>query len=58
MPNILTFQEIIFKLQQYWAEQGCVILQPLDTEVGAGTFSPATFLRASTCLCALPMPMS
>ncbi len=46
MPNILTFQEIIFKLQQYWAEQGCVILQPLDTEVGAGTFSPATFLRA------------
>lgn len=42
----LTFQEIILTLQQYWAEQGCVILQPLDTEVGAGTFSPATFLRA------------
>jgi len=41
-----TFQEIIFTLQKYWAEQGCVILQPLDTEVGAGTFSPATFLRA------------
>ena len=42
----LTFQELIFKLQQFWAEQGCVILQPLDMEVGAGTFHPATFLRA------------
>ena len=42
----LTFQEIILKLQQFWAEQGCVILQPLDMEVGAGTFHPATFLRA------------
>lgn len=37
---------MIFALQQYWAEQGCVILQPLDMEVGAGTFHPATFLRA------------
>lgn len=46
MPHPLTFQAIILKLQQYWAEQGCVILQPLDTEVGAGTFNPATFLRA------------
>jgi glycyl-tRNA synthetase alpha chain len=42
----LTFQEIILKLQQYWAKQGCVILQPLDLEVGAGTFHPASFLRA------------
>lgn len=43
---MLTFQEIIFQLQRYWAEQGCVIVQPLDIEVGAGTFHPATFLRA------------
>ncbi len=42
----ITFQELIFKLQQYWASQGCVILQPLDMEVGAGTFHPATFLKA------------
>lgn len=42
----LTFQQIIFQLQQFWANQGCVILQPLDCEVGAGTFHPATFLRA------------
>ncbi len=43
---MLTFQNIILKLQAFWAEQGCVILQPLDMEVGAGTFHPATFLRA------------
>ena len=43
---MLSFQDIIFKLQQYWAEKGCMILQPLDMEVGAGTFHPATFLRA------------
>jgi glycyl-tRNA synthetase alpha chain len=42
----MTFQEMILKLQQYWSEKGCVILQPLDMEVGAGTFHPATFLRA------------
>ena len=41
-----TFQELILRLQQYWAEQGCVLLQPYDMEVGAGTFHPATFLRA------------
>lgn len=41
-----TFQELIFKLQKFWAAQGCVVLQPLDLEVGAGTFHPATFLRA------------
>lgn len=42
----LTFQEIILALQRYWSERGCVVLQPMDTEVGAGTFHPATFLRA------------
>ncbi len=41
-----TFQELIFKLQQFWGDKGCVVLQPLDMEVGAGTFHPATFLRA------------
>ena len=41
-----TFQELIFKLQKFWGAQGCVVLQPLDLEVGAGTFHPATFLRA------------
>lgn len=40
------FQEIILRLQQYWADAGCIILQPLDMEVGAGTFHPATFLKA------------
>lgn len=44
--DISTFQGLILALQQYWAKQGCVILQPLDMEVGAGTFHPATFLRA------------
>ena len=42
----MTFQELIFKLQQFWSERGCVIQQPYDMEVGAGTFHPATFLRA------------
>ncbi len=41
-----TFQDIIFALQQYWSDQGCVILQPYDMEVGAGTFHTATFLRS------------
>ncbi|WIX32873.1 glycine--tRNA ligase subunit alpha [Salinicola sp. JS01] len=41
-----TFQGLILALQQYWAEHGCVVLQPLDMEVGAGTFHPATFLRS------------
>ena len=41
-----TFQGLISLLQEFWAEQGCVVLQPLDMEVGAGTFHPATFLRA------------
>lgn len=43
---IITFQQIIFILQEFWQNQGCVILQPMDLEVGAGTFHPATFLRA------------
>ncbi|MBI5796846.1 MAG: glycine--tRNA ligase subunit alpha [Planctomycetes bacterium] len=42
----MTFQEIILKLQNYWADYGCVIWQPYDLEKGAGTFNPATFLRA------------
>ena len=42
----LTFQEIIFSLQNFWSKQGCVILQPYDLEVGAGTFHPATSLRS------------
>ena len=41
-----TFQGLILGLQQYWARRGCVLLQPYDMEVGAGTFHPATFLRA------------
>lgn len=44
--NVKTFQGLILALQQFWAEHGCVVLQPLDLEVGAGTFHPATFLRA------------
>ena len=42
----MTFQELILTLQQYWAKRGCVILQPYDQEMGAGTFHTATFLRA------------
>lgn len=41
-----TFQTLILALQEYWAKQGCVLQQPYDMEVGAGTFHPATFLRA------------
>jgi glycyl-tRNA synthetase alpha chain len=41
-----TFQGLIFSLQKFWGEHGCVILQPYDLEMGAGTFHPATFLRA------------
>jgi len=41
-----SFQDLIFALQRFWAEQGCVVLQPYDMEVGAGTFHPATTLRA------------
>ena len=41
----MDFQEIIFNLQKFWGEQGCIIQQPYDTEKGAGTMNPATFLR-------------
>ena len=44
--DLSTFQGLILALQNYWSDQGCVLLQPLDLEVGAGTFHPATFLRA------------
>ncbi len=44
--NNLSFQDTIFNLQKYWAKKGCVILQPYDLEVGAGTFHPATTLRS------------
>tara|TARA_Y100000588_G_scaffold85210_1_gene90341 strand:+ start:172 stop:1134 length:963 start_codon:yes stop_codon:yes gene_type:complete len=44
--DVSSFQGLILSLQQFWAKQGCVVLQPLDMEVGAGTFHPSTFLRA------------
>jgi glycyl-tRNA synthetase alpha chain len=44
--DLTSFQGLIQTLQNYWSEQGCLIMQPLDMEVGAGTFHPATFLRA------------
>jgi glycyl-tRNA synthetase alpha chain len=45
-PDVSTFQGLIFALERYWADQGCVILQPYDMEMGAGTFHSATFLRS------------
>ncbi len=45
-PDVSTFQGLIFALEQYWANQGCVVLQPYDMEMGAGTFHTATFLRS------------
>ncbi len=42
----MTFQDLILNLQGFWAEQGCVVLQPYDAAMGAGTFHPATFLRS------------
>jgi glycyl-tRNA synthetase alpha chain len=44
-PNPLTVQELILRLQSFWAERGCVLQQPYDVEVGAGTMAPETFLR-------------
>lgn len=41
-----TFQDVIMNLQRYWGDQGCVVLQPYDNEVGAGTNAPATTLRS------------
>ncbi len=46
MTRVDTFQKLILSLQEYWSAQGCVLMQPYDMEVGAGTFHPATFLRA------------
>jgi glycyl-tRNA synthetase alpha chain len=43
--KVKSFQDVILTLQRFWAEKGCVIVQPYDMEVGAGTFHPATFLR-------------
>jgi glycyl-tRNA synthetase alpha chain len=45
MPHGLTFQDLLFTLQRYWTEKGCVLQQPYDVEVGAGTMHPETFLR-------------
>ncbi len=45
-PEFCSFQDLILQLQQFWAERGCVIAQPYDMPMGAGTFHPATFLRA------------
>jgi hypothetical protein len=44
-PTSLTFQDLLFRLQSFWAQRGCVIQQPYDVEVGAGTMCPETFLR-------------
>ena len=46
MNNLVTFEDIIFHLQKFWQEQGCIIVQPTDLEVGAGTFHPATLLKS------------
>ena len=44
--NFLSFQDLTMNLQKFWGKHGCVILQPYDMEVGAGTFHPATTLRS------------
>jgi len=46
IQDLITFQELILRLQNFWNQQGCLIEQPYDMEVGAGTFHPATFQRA------------
>jgi glycyl-tRNA synthetase alpha chain len=46
MADVDTFQKLILSLQSFWSDQGCVLMQPYDMEVGAGTFHPATFLRS------------
>ena len=45
-PDVLTFQDMILALDKYWADQGCTVMQPYDSEVGAGTFHTATTLRS------------
>ena len=58
--QVLTFQDMILRLQRYWADLGCVIMQPYDNEVGAGTFHTATTLSwpryVEDCLCAALSP--
>src|ERR1700722_1119638 len=44
-PQGLTFQDLIFKLEKFWTDKGCILQQPYDVEVGAGTMHPETFLR-------------
>ena len=44
--DILTFQDMILRLERYWADKGCTVMQPYDSEVGAGTFHTATLLRS------------
>ena len=51
MSKKLTFQEIILTLQQFWNDQGCMLMQAYDNEKGAGTMSPYTFLRTITSSC-------
>ena len=46
MHDVTTFQGLIAALEAFWFQQGCIILQPYDMEVGAGTFHPATTLRS------------
>jgi glycyl-tRNA synthetase alpha chain len=46
MKKMISFQDLISQLHQFWSDRGCVIVQPFDTEKGAGTMSPHTFLRA------------
>ena len=46
ITSVISFQDTILNLQKYWSKKGCVILQPYDLEVGAGTFHPATTLRS------------
>ena len=44
-PFALTFQDLLFRLQAFWSARGCILQQPYDVEVGAGTMAPETFLR-------------
>lgn len=58
-PGVLTFQEMIMTLQKYWESKGCILMQPYDSEVGAGTFHTATLLRSlgkESWRCCYPQP--
>ncbi len=54
----ITFQDLILKLSQFWVRQGCVLQQPYDVEVGAGTMHPETFLRGCTSICSFKSSLS